>query len=104
MLDGYPVSIGDTVFVMGIGSGSVVSVNADGGFTVRTGTGDAYFRDGGYIGNQKRVYWEDPFIITPPKNRRLWRAFVQMANSLFSQVDTIYRLGGHTDEEPVEKV
>lgn len=104
MLDGYPVSLGDSVFVMGLGTGTVTSVNTDGGFTVKTGTSESYFRDGGYIGNQKRVYWADPYIITPPKNRRLWRAFVGLAVVVYEKVNTIFQLGGHEDaEEPVEK-
>lgn len=104
MLDGQPVVLGDSVFVMGLGTGTVTSVNSDGGFTVKTGTGESFFRDGGYIGNQKRVYWADPYIITPPKNRRLWRAFVGLAVALYEKVEVIYRLGGHdNDEAPVEK-
>ena len=102
MLDGSPVAIGDSVYVLGIGSGTVTSVNVDGGFTVRAGSGEAYYRDGGFIGNQKRVFWADPLIITPPKNRRLWRAFVQIATLLFAKVEEVYQYGGH-DDKPVEQ-
>ena len=97
MLDGYPVAIGDPVYVMGIGSGVVTSTNADGGFSVRAGAGELYYRDGGYIGNQKRVFWADPMILTPPKNRRLWRCFVNVASVLYSQLEKVYKLGGHGD-------
>lgn len=106
MLDGYPVLIGDTVHVLGIGSGQVVSVNSDGGFTVRTGAGDAYFRAGGLIGNQRRVYWADPMIITPPKNRRFWRTFVNLATVLYNQLDTVLKMGGWGEEftgKPVDQ-
>ena len=105
MIDGSPVVIGDTVYVLGIGSGFVTSVNVDGGFTVKTGNGEAFYRDGGYIGNQRRVYWSDPFIIMPPKNRRLWRAFVKVAVALYAQIEAISKFGEvmSDDEDIVEK-
>lgn len=104
MIDGYPVELGDTVYVLGIGTGNVVAVNNDGGFTVRTGNGEAYYRSGGYVGNQRRVYWADPMIVVPPKNRRLWRAFVKVAQVLFSQVSVFYKLGEDEDAgKAVEK-
>lgn len=106
MLDGYPVLIGDTVHILGIGAGQVVSVNADGGFTVRTGSGDAYYRDGGFIGNQRRVYWADPMIVVPPKNRRLWRAFISVATVMYKQLETVLKMGGWDEtvsDKPVDK-
>lgn len=103
MIDGSPVYIGDTVHVLGIGSGMVIAVNADGGFTVRTGRGETTFRDGGYIGNQRRVYWADPLIVTPPKDRRLWRAYVTVAQHLYDQAANFYHLGELKEAGNVEK-
>lgn len=96
MLDGYAVNMGDVVYVVGVGSGTVTGVNMDGGFTVKTGNGETFYRDGGYIGNQKRVYWSDPYIVTPPKDRRFWRAYVHMAEKLFSEAKEFYRYGEAT--------
>lgn len=93
MLDGYPVNIKDVVYVLGVGSGTVTSITADGGFTVRTGNGEAFYRDGGYVGNQKRVFWSDPMIVTPPKDRRFWRAYVRMAQLLFKEGKEFYKYG-----------
>lgn len=102
MLDGSTVNIGDSVYVLGVGGGTVTSVNADGGFTVRTGNGEAYYRNGGYIGNQKRVFWADPYIVLPTKDRRFWRAYVQMASSLYSQAREFYRYGEAEESSDVE--
>lgn len=100
MLDGYPVEIGDVVYILGIGAGTVTGVNVSGGFTVKTGVGETFYRDGGYIGNQKRVYWSDPFLVTPVKDRRFWRAFVRMVNKLYAESKEFYRYG---EEETSDK-
>ena len=100
MIDGSPVMIGDIVHVLGIGSGTVTSVKKDGGFSVRTGNGEAYYRTGGYIGNQRRVFWADPVIILPPKDRRLWRAFVKVSRALYEQLEFLHGEKDHTGEEP----
>lgn len=102
MINGSPVNIGDAVYVLGIGSGTVTAIQNDGGFTVKTGSGSAHYRDGGYIGNQRRVYWTDPFILDPPKNRRLWRAFVKVVLMLYSQFTVLSAGAGENDEETVE--
>lgn len=99
MLDGYPVNNGDVVYVLGIGSGTVTSVNVDGGFTVRTGKGEAFYRDGGYIGNQKRVFWSDPFLVVPVKDRRFWRAFSHMVEQLYKECKEFYRYGEEQDTD-----
>lgn len=102
MIDGQPVCIGDVVYILGIGAGTVISTNIDGGFTVRTGNGDVYYRAGGYLGNQRRVYWNDPFIVIPPKNRRMWRAFVKIATILFGQMQELYDMNKTDDTEDTE--
>lgn len=99
MLDGYPVNIGDVVYSLGVGTGTVTAVNADGGFSVKHGNGEVYYRDGGYIGNKKRVYWADPLIIVPPKDRRVWRAFCKIVVSLWGQLNTFTKLGADDVEE-----
>lgn len=93
MLDGESVVIGDTVFVQGVGAGTVIRVEADGGFVVKTGNGQQHYRSGGMIGNVRKVYWHDPVIVTPPKNLRLWNAFVAMAKTDYAQVKGLFETG-----------
>lgn len=93
MMDGSPVHIGDVVYVLGLGAGTVSSVRDDGGFTVKTAGGEAYYRDGGYIGNQRRVYWHDPLIIIPPKDNKLWDAHKKMSQANFAMLEQLHRQG-----------
>ena len=77
MLNGSPVNVGDTVYILGIGTGRVVGTDESGGFSVQAGgRGTLYYRDGGMVGNARRVYWHDPVFIDPPKDLNLWTAFM----------------------------
>lgn len=93
MMDGAEVHIGDTVYVLGIGAGTVSSVRDDGGFTVKTAGGEAYYRAGGFVGNQRRVFWHDPMIIVPPKDNRLWETYKAMTKNVYAMLEKLYREG-----------
>ena len=103
MIDGVEVKIGDTVFVLGFGHATVTSISDDGSFTVKVGrSGTQLIRSGGYIGNSRRVFWHDPFIIVPPKDDRLWQAFRSMALNDYAQLVELFRSGSipvHATEE-----
>jgi len=89
MIDGVKVNIGDTVYVLGIGSGQVTKVSSDGGFSVRTGSGEASYRSGGYVANKRRVYWANPIFITPPNDPVLWRAFTELSTDLYNKLQDL---------------
>lgn len=93
MIDGYEVNIGDNVYVSGIGTGTVISVNPDGGFSVRTGSGITYYRDGGFIGNIRKVYWADPIIINPPKDAQLWNTYKELAVNNYVMLSSLFATG-----------
>lgn len=100
MIDGYPVNLNDSVYVLREGIGSVTKITRDGGFYVTTSVGgESYYQTGGYVGNQRRVYWHNPIFIIPPKNRRFWKAFTAIANILFDKLETIHEFGELTNEE-----
>ena len=87
MLNGSPVNVGDTVYILGIGTGKVVGTDESGGFSVQAGArGTLYYRDGGMVGNARRVYWPDPVFIDPPKDLNLWTAFMDSAKGLYSSI------------------
>lgn len=100
MLDGYPVKINDTVFVLGVGVGVVTRVTADGGFYVKTSRGENHYRTGGYTGLQRRVYWQDPVFLLPPKNKKLWLAITKLSLTLYKSIVT---LCGFEEEEAEEE-
>ena len=107
MIDGVDVKIGDNVFVLGFGHATVTSISNNGSFTVKVGrSGTQLIRDGGYIGNSRRVFWHDPFIITPPKNLQLWQAFKNMALNDYNQLIELFRSGSipvNGELKPVEE-
>lgn len=101
MLDGVQLSIGDTVYVLGIGYGSVHSVSSDGSFKVKIGRSIQEYRDGGMIGNVRKVYWHDPLFIVPPKDATLWAAFKEQ--SLYNYELTLKLLSGKFKVPQVDK-
>ena len=94
MIDDVEVKIGDVVYVLGSGQAEVISVSNDGSFTVKIGSrGTQLIRNGGYIGNSRRVFWHDPFILVPPKDQTLWLAFKNMALNNYGQLVELFRTG-----------
>ena len=99
MLDGQEVHIGDSVHVIGTGDGIVSSVSADGSFTIKLGDkGSLRVRDGGYVGNVRKVYWFNPIIIVPPKNMKLWINAKKMAQINYDILLDLYNNGMVKDE------
>jgi len=107
MLDGVEVNVGDTVFVLGIGYGNVNSVSADGSFKVKIGRATQEYRDGGMIGNVRKVYWHDPLFIVPPKDATLWATFKEQALYNYALMVRVLQGGikapeGTTDDSKAE--
>jgi hypothetical protein len=69
MLDGDEVRSGDVVWDVMLGAGHVEEAFPDGGFIVRYGQRNIRYSDGGKFGGSKRVYWFNPVIYLPRKNR-----------------------------------
>lgn len=84
MINGYDVRVGDRVYVMNRGDGTVTFVGADQSFDVSLGSSTLHFSTGGYIGQRRHVYWKNPVIIDPPKNAVWWTAFVNMIKAAYA--------------------
>ncbi|MDR1079453.1 MAG: hypothetical protein LBQ79_00440 [Deltaproteobacteria bacterium] len=87
---------GDAAYVIGRGSGKVSMVLPDGSFDVNIeGYGDIHFNPDGTIGNMalRRVYYDDPVVVEPIKNERLWRTYVKMAKVLFAELAALDAVG-----------
>ena len=93
MMDGSEVKLGDSVYVTAIGSGTVVAVSSDGGFTVKVGNSMFSIRADGYVGNVRKVYWHDPMVIVPPKDLKLWTTFNKMATTNYKMLQELFREG-----------
>lgn len=101
MIDGHPVRVKDNVFVLGVGNGVVTKVAPD-GFYVKTSRGESNYRTGGFVGNQRRVFWHNPVFLLPPKNRKLWKAATELAIVLYTNLEKLCEFKEDTDEEVVE--
>jgi hypothetical protein len=83
------VHITDRVYVMGQGYGSVTKVLPEGGFVVNVpGRGEAHYTAEGTVGagGDVRIFFEDPVIVIPSKNTRLWQAFKKTAAALYGEL------------------
>lgn len=93
MLDGANVSLGDSVYVDAIGTGTVVSLSSDGGFAVKVGNSIYNIRSGGYVGNVRKVYWHNPLMVIPPKNLHLWNTIKGMTERNYKMLQDLFREG-----------
>lgn len=101
MIDGYPVRVKDKVFVLSAGNGIVTKVATD-GFYVKTSRGESHYRTGGFLGNQRRVFWHNPVFMIPPKNKKLWKAAMELALVVYENLTLLCEFKEDTDEETVE--
>lgn len=103
MIDGYQVLLGDTVWVVGMGTATVAKVEANGDFQIRSGSGMLAITKGGYLGKVRKVYWHDPLIIPPPKDVYVWHTFKKVAITVFNVLARAFQIKGVPDEEGSEE-
>ena len=84
------VTINDPVFVLGYGRGRVTSISPDnGGFMVSVpGHSPMHFNVNGCLGMSARrlVYWHDPLLVEPPRDKALWDGYKAMTAQLFAML------------------
>lgn len=88
-LDGEPVIVGDTVYDMVWGPGSVTQLHMSGNFVVRFGgTRTATFTSLGvnsrYPG--RTLFWHDPIIVWPMKRESRWLLVRQLVTNIADTV------------------
>jgi hypothetical protein len=75
---------------MGQGYGNVVKILPNnGGFVVNVpGRGELHYTVYGTIGvsSDVRVYYQDPVIVVPTKNDRLWLAYKRLTKALYDEL------------------
>lgn len=85
-MDGAEVERGDTVFDFVYGAGTVVGLYPDERVAVRFGNGRELVYDA-TTGTSNRLqartlFWSQPFLIPPPKNRSDYSKYQQAAQAL----------------------
>jgi hypothetical protein len=87
------VLVGDSVYVFGFGPGTVARILPDnGGFVVSIpGRGEKHFTVDGCIGvgTDRRVFFQNPIFIDPPKNQKIWNTYVTLATQLFTLISQL---------------
>ena len=100
----------DSVFVMGQGYGRVAKILPDGSFVVAVpGRGEQHFSAAGTLGSSlvRKLYYQDPIIVEPPKNKAVWLAYKRLAEALYKEVAALSGSGDlalpeeEEEEEPV---
>jgi hypothetical protein len=93
----------DRAYIIGKGYGRVSVVLPDGSFDVKIeGYGSMHFNPDGTMGQSplKRVYYDDPVVVVPIKNERLWRAYVRLSRALFTELFQLDSAGELPEPEP----
>lgn len=87
-MDGYPVSVGDSVYDLLLGGGHVsyvdesqIQVSFGGGRTLT-------YSPSGHFGTVKRLYWTDPILEIPHKNDPVRPLLKELIQVVRKRVDT----------------
>lgn len=92
MISGAEPILGRQVYDINLGYGEIISVEPDMAFVVDFGSRRKQrYSTGGFIGNVRRVYWDNPIVVEPGPDEVNWLAFVEITRKLYSMVR---RLGG----------
>ena len=79
--------VGKQVYDMNLGYGKIISVEPDLSFVVDFGAGRRQrFSTGGFVGNIRRVYWENPVVVEPMADDTSWQTFVSVARQMYQMV------------------
>lgn len=92
MINGKEPSVGATVYDIQKGTGKIIQVEPDLSFVVDFGGGsNLRFSSGGYVGNSRRVYWNNPVVVEPSANDETWATFVTISKAIYQLLQTIRR-------------
>lgn len=87
MINGTSPVVGKQVYDMNLGYGKIISVEPDESFVVDFGAGRRQrFSTGGFVGNIRRVYWENPVVVEPMADDTSWQTFVSVARQMYQMV------------------
>lgn len=90
MINGNLINVGDRVYDKNNGYGRVIDVERDQSFTVSfSKTGNKRFSQGGHFGKERRIYWHDPMVVDPMKNKALWTAFCTITRVIYDLLNTL---------------
>lgn len=103
MINGRSVKLGDRVYVLSEGWAEVTAVDNTGGFRAATQHSERFYTHEGFLGNRRVVFWNSPFTIEPHPDKDLWKAYTEMAKSMYIQLVKLHNLGALVYELDVEE-
>lgn len=90
MINGSVPVVGKQVYDMNLGYGKIISVEPDMAFVVDFGGNRRQrFSAGGFVGNIRRVYWENPVVVEPMADDTTWQTFVNVARQMYEMIRRI---------------
>jgi hypothetical protein len=90
MINGAEPVVGKQVYDMNLGYGRIIAVEPDLSFVVDFGASRRQrFSTGGFVGNIRRIYWENPVVVEPMADDTSWQTFVSVARQMYQMVRTL---------------
>lgn len=87
LIDNEPVAVGDTVYDLIHGNGTVTQVTGTSFSAAYSGRVYNYTTGGFYNGfPRQRVFWGNPIVGHPTKNDRVWTIICNMVSALLSEL------------------
>lgn len=81
------VVLNDRVFDIANGYGTVHSISTK-KFVVLFDNGRRIeFNGDGSLGGTRRIYWHDPIVIAPPRDKEKWKGFIKIIAAVLAVVD-----------------
>lgn len=82
-----PANVGDTVYDLMNGSGTIIETHGDSLISVKFHSGKTVVFTDGKVHGISRLFWHNPLTVAPPKNKDTWEKFkviiAQVASLLY---------------------
>lgn len=87
MINDLEPHVGDDLYDIQLGYGKLTTLEPSGGFVLTFSGGRTLrYSRGGYVGTSRRVYWANPVIIEPSRDRAYWAEFTKLVREMDSML------------------
>lgn len=90
MINGKAPYLGAELYDIQHGFGTVAQVEPDMSFVLDfKGGRTARYSSGGFVGNARRVYWNNPIIVEPEDDKDIWTTFITIVRPIYALLRTV---------------
>ena len=90
MINGTSPIEGKQVYDIMSGYGRIIAVEPDESFVVEFAKKrQIRFSAGGYLGNMRRIYWDNPIVVEPTADDKNWQTFLTVARAIYELIKGI---------------